>query len=136
MITEIYIKGRCDHGIGKYAVVIVEAAKVIHKVAYRVGKSFPYNGQELVADQYNCEIVAACYGLQWCKRYGSKSVNIYANTNSCTKWYSRKDFPEERILSEAYKAAAEGMDIFADFVPKFADGNQFNDLVNQLAEKM
>lgn len=134
MITEIYVKGRCDFGKGRYAVVIVEAAKVIHQVAFAIGKTFPYNGQELVADQYNSEIVAACYGLQWCKQYGSKLVNIYSNNNICQKWYYRKDIPNDRILRDAYLAAADGIDVYADYIPKNNTENEFNVLVNNLAE--
>ncbi len=134
MITEIYVKGRSDFGKGRYAVVIVEAAQIIHQMSYVIGKTFNYNGQEILADQYNSEIVAVCYGLQWCKQHGSKAVNIYANTNTCQKWYYRKDIPDERILKEAFVAAADGLDVYADYIPKNNTKNEFNVLVNNLAE--
>ncbi len=136
MITEVYVKGRCDFGQGRYAVVVVEAANVIHKIAYAIGKSFQYNGQEILADQYNCEIVAVCYALQWCKQNGKKSVNIYSNSNICQKWYYRKDIPEDRVLRDSFLAAADGLDIYADYIAKKDINNEFNVLVNQLAENV
>ncbi len=134
MITEIYVKGRCDFGKGRYAVVIVESATIIHQISHVIGNSFSYNGQEILADQYNSEIVAVCYGLQWCKQHGSKAVNIYANTNICQKWYYRKEIPEGRVLRGAFLAAADGIDVYADYIPKNDTKNEFNMLVNRLAE--
>lgn len=134
MITEIYVKGRCDFGKGRYAVVIVESATIIHQISHVIGNSFSYNGQEILADQYNSEIVAVCYGLQWCKQHGSKAVNIYANTSICQKWYYRKEIPNERVLRGAFLAASDGIDVYADYIPKNNTENEFNMLVNRLAE--
>lgn len=135
MITEAFIKGRCDFGKGKYAVVIVQGGTIVHQTAYCIGEEFPFEGGTLPADQYNCEIVAACYALDWCRRNGIKAVNIYANTNTCQKWYYRKEIPAERVLGKFYAEYAEGIDVYADYIPK-KDVNQFNVLVNELAEKV
>ena len=135
MVTEIYVKARCDFGTGKYAVVIVENDEVIHKVSYAIGKEFQYKGSMLKADQYNSEIVAVCYALQWCKLNGKNLVNIYSNANTCQKWYLRGDIPEERILRESFFESKEGIDVFADYIPKNSE-NEFNILVNEMAEKV
>ena len=51
MVTEIYVKARCDFGTGKYAVVIVEGGEVIHKVSFVIGKEFPYKDTVLPAEK-------------------------------------------------------------------------------------
>ena len=133
MITEVYIKGRCDFGVGKYAVVIVQGGSVVHKLAYKVGGDFAFNGKTYHADQYNCEIVAACYAIDWCKRNGVKMVNIYANTATCGKWYYKREFPEERDLGGVFNDYAKDIDVYAEYIPK-KEGGEFNVLVNELAE--
>ena len=135
MITEAYIKGRCDYGIGKYAVVIVQGGELVHKVAYKVGAEFQFRGQTYEADQYNCEIVAACYAVDWCKRNGVKLLNIYANTLTCQKWYCMKEFPDERKLGLTYDEYARDIDVYASYIPKKED-NEFNVIVNRLAESV
>lgn len=134
MITEIYVKARCDFGSGKYAVVIVEGGVVIHKVAFVIGKEFPYKDVMLKADQYNTEIVAVCYALQWCKANGKKIVNVYCNTNTCEKWYYRNEIPEERIIRESFSECAQNIDVYAEYIPKNSE-NEFNLLVNEMAQK-
>lgn len=134
MITEAYIKGRCDYGIGKYAVVIVQGGELVHKIAYKVGKEFPFGGQTYVADQYNCEIVAACYAANWCKSNGVKALNIYANTTTCQKWYGNREFPDERELGNTFNEYAKDIDVYSEYIPK-KDLNEFNVIVNKLAEK-
>ena len=132
MITEAYIKARCGNGVGKYAVVIVQQDVVIHKVAMRIGETFTVNDETLVADQYNCEIIAACYALDWCKRNNINSVNIYANTNTCQKWYYRKEIPQERTLGLFYDKYSDCMDVYADYIPK-KDTNVYNVMMNDMA---
>lgn len=129
---EIYIKARCDFGNGRYAVVCVEKGEVVHKVSHVIGKSFPYKEETLKADQYNSEIVAVCYALQWCKNRGVKLVNLYLNTNMCQKWYNRKEIPEERVLRDAFFEYSEGLDVYAEYIPK-DNPNEFNRLVNEMA---
>lgn len=147
MITECYIKGRFDYGVGKCAVVIKED-DVVHQAAWKVPQSWSYEGQTVEADQQNCEILAAVYALQWCKNNSKGLVNIYANTTTAQKWYYRIDFPDTRkVMAAAYKDAVESYyatlnrgetiddRIFADYIPK-DDTNEFNKLVNQLAEQV
>ena len=109
MITECYIKGRFDYGVGKCAVVITEDVprdqekKVLHQVAWKTPEQWQYGGETIVADQFNCEILAATYALQWCIENDKKLVNIYANTKTCQKWYFRGEFPEARkVMGKAY----------------------------------
>lgn len=135
MITEAYIKGRCDNGIGKCAVVIVEGGVTKYHRAWFVGGSFPFNGKEIIADQYNCEIVAACFVMDWCKRNGVSIVNIYANTQTCQKWYYRRAFPQERELGQTFNDYAKGIDVYADYIPK-SKQDKHNIMVNQLAESI
>lgn len=118
MIAEAYIRGRCDDGVGKCAVVIAEGGETKLRRTWEVGASFPFNGREIIADQYNCEIVAACYVLDWCRRNGVKAVNIYANTPTCQKWYYRRAFPKERELGHTFNDYAVGIDVYADYIPK------------------
>ena len=153
MITECYIKGRFDYGVGKCAVVITEDVpkgeekKVLHQVAWRVPESWQYGGETIEADQYNCEILAATYALQWCMQHNKQLVNIYANTTTCQKWYLRREFPESRKASaqayidmlEAYKKALDGHDgtevvdrVFVEYIKK-DDKNVWNWLVNDIA---
>lgn len=135
MITECYIKGRFDFGVGKCAVVIVEGTEIKYKVGWVVPAEFKYGGEVTQSDQFNCEILAAIYAVTWCKQNGKKIINVYANTSSCQKWYYRREFPESRaMMGKAFNEAAEGVDVYADFVPK-VDDNEFNRLVNELAEK-
>lgn len=153
MITECYIKGRFDYGVGKCAVVITEDVpkgeekKLLHKVAWKVPESWQYGGETIEADQFNCEILAATYALQWCMQNNKNLVNIYANTTTCQKWYFRGEFPEKR--KAAGKAYLEMMDaymkrmdelegdnvnerIFAEYIKK-DDKNEWNWLVNDIA---
>jgi len=132
MITEAYIKGRCDYGVGKCAVVIVEGGKLKHQAAWKVGESFEFGGKSLAADQYNCEIIAACYVLDWCRKNERKFLNIYTNTKTCQKWYYRREFPEERELGKTFNEYAAGIDIYADYIPKNSR-SEGNMLVNDLA---
>lgn len=153
MITECFIKGRFDYGVGKCAVVITEDVpkgeekEVLHQVAWRVPESWEYNGETIVADQFNCEILAATYALQWCMQHKKQLVNIYANTTSCQKWYLRREFPESRKASaqayidmlEAYKKALDEHDgtevidrLFVEYIKK-DDKNVWNWLVNDIA---
>lgn len=134
MITDIYVKGRNDFGNGKYAVVIVQGEDIVHKVAYYVGRSFGYKGQTLDADQYNMEIVAICYALKWCKNNNVLAVNIFCNTKTCQKWYYHGEIPESRVIRDSFFEMSKGIDIFADYIPKNDTDNEFNVLVNKLAE--
>lgn len=138
MITEAYIKGRCDDGVGKLAIVIVEPEmetgelKIVAQQTWVAREPFPCFGMQITPNQFDMEIMAAIWAVNWCNENGRKAVNIYANTKSVTKWYQRMDFPESRPLGEAYRKKAAGLDIFADYAPK-ADENMFNQLVNRLA---
>lgn len=152
MITECYIKGRYDFGSGRCAVVITEDTKkehekkVLHKVAWKVPDEWEYNGETIEADQYNCEILAAVYALNWCKQNDKECVNIYANTTTCQKWHLRGEIPESRVMRQAYidavkdfneyfdqKSGVVSIDrLYADYIPK-SDANEFNKLVNDLA---
>lgn len=153
MITECYIKGRYDNKVGKCAVVIVEAGAVIHQVAWKVPSQWKYDGNVISADQFNCEILAATYAMQWCVNNKKTLVNIYANTNTCTKWYGRAEFPETRaaaakaytdVVTRFYECAdavdgtAELHDrICAEWIPKDCDEAkyaEFNHLLNEIAE--
>ena len=98
MITECYIKGRCDNGVGKCAVVIKEGGSIVHQVAWKVPDTWPYGGEIIEADQFNCEILAATYAMQWCTQHVKPLVNLYSNLNTCQKWYLRGEFPESRKL--------------------------------------
>ena len=153
-VTECYIKGRYDFGVGKCAVVIVEGGKVIHQVAWKVPDSWDYKGETIKADQYNCEILAATFALQWCALRLKPLVNIYSNLNTCQKWYLRRDFPESRNASakmytdasDGYKASLdehEGNEVaervYAEWIPKDCDEAkyaEFNYLLNQIAENV
>lgn len=147
MITEVYIKGRFDYGVGKCAVVIVEEGDVVNTHAWVVPPTWEYEGQVIQSDQFNCEILAATYALKWCFENDRKLVNIYANTTTCQKWYFRGEFPEARkVMGKAYldmvdsyqskvdkmEGHAEREAVFADYIPKKSD-NAFNALVNELA---
>lgn len=154
MITNCYIKGRFDNGVGKCAVVITEdaekangEAKLLHKVAWVVPESWQYNGETIVADQFNCEILAATYAIQWCMQNNKPMVNIYANTTSCQKWYLRREFPETRKASakaytdmlDAYKKSLDEHEkepfldsLYVEYIKK-DDKNEWNWLVNDLA---
>lgn len=140
MITEAYIKGRYDFGIGKLAVLIVEPdletgeLRIIDQKSWATKASFHCYGLLVAPNQFDMEITAAIWAVKWCKEHERKSLNIYANTSSVTKWYQRRDFPDTRPLGQAYVKLADGLDICADYAPK-ADDNMFNKLVNELAEK-
>ena len=155
MITECYIKGRYDYGMGKCAVVITEDVptgelkQVLHQAAWRTPDTWQYNGDTIEADQQNCEILAACYALDWCMKNGKQLVNIYANTETAQKWYLRGSFPEDRMMGNAYHKTMHQYDeylerehgeviidaIYADVIRK-DDPNEFNQLVNRLAEQV
>ena len=153
MITECYIKGRFDYGVGKCAVVITEDVPrdqektVLHQVAWRVPESWQYGGETIEADQFNCEILAATYALQWCMQQKKPIVNLYFNTTTCQKWYLREEFPESRkAMAKAYCQALEdyccSMDgeagkqvnerVYVEFIKK-DDKNVWNRLVNDIA---
>jgi len=155
MITNCYIKGRFDYGVGKCAVVIVDDAKpkeeqtIAHQAAWKVPARWDYEGQPVEADQFNCEILAATYALKWCLQNGRKLVNIYANTKTVQKWYFCGEFPDARkVMGKAYLDMmnalqrqideTEGKEVrevvFAEFIHKKSD-NMYNRLVNELAEK-
>ena len=149
MITECYIKGRFDYGVGKCAVVIAENGEIVHQRGWKVTNQWWYDGQLVEADQYNCEILAGTYALKWCMENGKKLVNIYANTNTCQKWYFRGEFPDARTaMGKAYLDMMDALQrqldssegthvreaVFAEYMPKKKD-NMFNRLVNELAEK-
>jgi len=148
MITEAYIKGRFDYGIGKCAVVIVEEGEVVNTHAWVVPPTWEYEGQMIQSDQFNCEILAATYALKWCFENDRKLVNIYANTTTCQKWYFRGEFPEARkVMGKAYLDIMDAFQrkvdetegtsvreaVFAEYLPKQSD-NMFNMIVNELAE--
>lgn len=150
MITECYIKGRFDYGVGKCAVVIAEKNVVVCKVAWKTPETWQYEGETVQADQQNCEILAACYAINWCQQHHRQLINIYANTQTAQKWYLQEDFPESRVtMGKAYvKAVAEYYDtldahdgklvpdrLYADVIRK-DDPNEWNQLVNQLAEQV
>ena len=157
MVTECYIKGRFDFGVGKCAVVIVEDVKppgekkILHQVAWKVPEYWEYKGQMIEADQFNCEIVAAAYALQWCTSHFKPLVNLYSNLSTCQKWYLRGEFPDSRqasaemfrdALKAYYKAVNEheGVKVvdrfFAEWIPKDSDEAKYaewNWLVNDIA---
>ena len=132
MITEAFIKGRFDFGKGKCAVVIVEEGEIVNQHSWAAPPTWQYDGVNIPCDQFNCEILAACYAAKWCLDNGRNALNIYANTTSCQKWYYRRDFPEERMMGKAFNDSAIGLDVFSEYVPKSDDG-EFNQLVNELA---
>lgn len=134
MITECYIKGRYDFGVGKCAVVIVEEGEIVYQSGWVVKDSFQYDGSIISPDQFNCEIIAATHAMRWCSENNKNIVNIYANTTSCQKWYYRREFPDGRIISNAFNKYAEGIDVFSEYIAK-NDENYFNRLVNSLAEQ-
>jgi hypothetical protein len=148
MITECYIKGRFDYGKGKAAVVIVEDSTLLHKVAWKVPDEWEYDGEAIVADQYNCEILAACYALDWCMKNNKELVNIYANTKTAELWYGEQAFPQSRMAMgkafyNAYDDFCAKMDakkyvhrrVYGDYIPKDAD-SCWNRLVNDIAIKL
>ena len=155
MITDCYIKGRFDNGVGKCAVVIAEGVpkseerKVLHQVAWIVPAQWEYKGKVIVADQYNCEILAATYALQWCMEHDKQLVNIYANTTTAQSWYCLQRFPDGRVMGACYSDmvlkyyehmnAKDGKEmkerLYADYMPK-KDENEFNVLVNEIATKV
>jgi len=147
MITECYIKGCFDYGVGKCAVVIVEEGDIVNQHSWVVPPTWDYNGEVVEADQFNCEILAACYALKWCMENDRKLVNIYANTTTCQKWYFRGEFTEARkVMGKAYLDMMDALQhkvdetvghsvrevVFAEYIPKKSD-NEFNQLVNELA---
>ena len=147
MITECYVKGRFDYGVGKCAVVIAENGEVVHQRGWAVPDRWDYEGEAVEADQFNCEILAATYALKWCMENDRKLVNIYANTTTCQKWYFRGEFTDARkVMGKAYLDMADAFQkavdetegrsvreaVFADYIPKKSD-NTFNLLVNELA---
>ena len=149
MITEAYIKGRFDYGVGKCAVVIVEEGEIVKQHGWVVPPTWDYNGETVEADQFNCEILAATYALKWCMDNDRNLLNIYANTTSCQKWYFRGEFPDAReVMGKAYLEMMDALQrevdekegktirevVFAEYIPK-NDENIFNQLVNELAMK-
>ena len=147
MISEAYIKGRFDYGVGKCAVVIVEEGTIVKQHAWVVPPTWDYNGEVVEADQFNCEILAATYALKWCIDNDRNLLNIYANTTSCQKWYFRGEFPDAReVMGRAYIEMMDALQrkvdekegktirevVFAEYIPK-NDENIFNQLVNELA---
>lgn len=147
MITEAYIKGRFDYGVGKCAVVIVEEGEIVKQHAWVVPPTWDYNGETVEADQFNCEILAATYALKWCMDNDRNLLNIYANTTSCQKWYFRGEFPDAReVMGKAYLEMMDALQrkvdeteghpirevVFSEYIPK-NDENIFNQLVNELA---
>lgn len=150
MITECYIKGRFDYGVGKCAVVIVEEGEIVKQHAWVVPSTWDYNGEMVEADQFNCEILAATYALKWCMENDRNLLNIYANTTSCQKWYFRGEFPDAReVMGKAYLEMMDALQrkvdeteghpirevVFSEYIPK-TDENIFNQLVNELAMKV
>ena len=150
MITEAYIKGRFDYGVGKCAVVIVEEGEIVKQHAWVVPSTWDYNGEMVEADQFNCEILAATYALKWCMDNDKNLLNIYANTTSCQKWYFRGEFPDAReVMGKAYLEMMDALQrkvdeteghpirevVFSEYIPK-TDENIFNQLVNELAMKV
>ena len=148
MITEAYIKGRFDYGVGKCAAVIVENGEVVNSHAWVVPPTWEYDGEAVQSDQFNCEILAATYALKWCMENDRKLVNIYANTSSAQKWYFRGEFPDARkVMGKAYLDIMDAFQrkvdetegtsvreaVFAEYLPKQSD-NMFNMIVNELAE--
>ena len=160
MVTECYIKGRFDYGVGKCAVVITEDVpkdeekKVLHQVAWKVPESWPYAGETIEADQYNCEILAATYAMQWCMQHGKSLVNLYFNTNTCQKWYLRNEFPDNRknsakMFLDAKKEYYDTLNehesqevidrIFVEWIPKNCTDEKymkFNNLLNKICEQV
>lgn len=149
MITEAYIKGRFDYGVGKCAVVIVEEGEIVKQHAWVVPPTWDYNGETVEADQFNCEILAATYALKWCMDNDRNLLNLYANTTSCQKWYFRGEFPDAReVMGKAYLEMMDALQrkvdekegktirevVFSEYIPK-NDENIFNQLVNELAMK-
>lgn len=147
MITEAYIKGRFDYGVGKCAVVIVEEGGIVKQHAWVVPPTWDYNGEMVEADQFNCEILAATYALKWCMDNDRNLLNLYANTTSCQKWYFRGEFPDARkVMGKAYLEMMDALQrkvdeteghpirevVFSEYIPK-TDENIFNQLVNELA---
>ena len=150
MITECYIKGWFDYGVGKCAVMIKEGDETVHQVAWKTPDTWQYGGETVQADQQNCEILAATYAMQWCMNNHKSLVNIYANTTTAQKWYLREDFPESRItMAKAYCQAVEDYygsqdvyegqpvrdRIYADVIHKDYP-NEWKQLVNRLAEQV
>ncbi len=136
MITECYVKGRLDYGIGKSAVVIVEGDTILYKIAWVTPHFWLYKGEQIVADQYNCELLAATYALKWCKEHGKKVINIYTNNKAVSSWYNKLEFPENRVMGRAFLEEAINIgDIFSEFIPKNSD-NDYNLLLNQIAEQV
>ena len=150
MITEAYIKGRYDYGVGKCAVVIVEEGEIVKQHAWVVPSTWDYNGEAVEADQFNCEILAATYALKWCMDNDRNLLNLYANTTSCQKWYFRGEFPDAReVMGKAYLEMMDALQrkvdeteghpirevVFSEYIPK-TDENIFNQLVNELAMKV
>ena len=138
MITEVYIRGRYVNGEGECDVVIVERAEIKHKAFWAVPETFTFEGETVKSDQFNCEIIAACYALKWCRDNSRKLVNFYTNNTSIYKWLGDGAFPDNRTLSKMYKEYAEGFDIAAEYVPKDTSDEwfaKFNRLVNELAVK-
>ena len=134
MITEVYIRGRYVNGEGECDVVIVERAEIKHKAFWAVPETFTFEGETVKSDQFNCEIIAACYALKWCRDNSRKLVNFYASNASICKWLGDGVFPEERILSKAYKEYAEGVDIAAEYLPdEWIE--HFNSLMNDIGFK-
>lgn len=160
MITECYIKGRYDFGSGRCAVVITEDTKqgsikqVLHKVAWKVPDEWEYNGETIKADQYNCEILAATYALQWCMQNKKSMINLYFNTKTCQKWYLREEFPESRLsMAKAYCQAVkdyyDALDahdrqvvydrVYVEWIPKDTNDARYavyNALVNNICENV
>lgn len=160
MITECYIKGRFDYGVGKCAVVITEDVPrdqekvVLHQVAWRVPESWEYKGETIEADQFNCEILAATYALTWCLKHEKQLVNLYFNTTTCQKWYMRHEFPESRkAAAKAYLDVEHEYNyrptdfqegglsdrIYVEWIKKDTTDEKyayFNDLVNMICEKV
>lgn len=147
MITECYIKGRCDWGVGKCAVVITEKGKLVHQVAWKVPESWSLNGETVEADQQNCEILAAIYAIKWCHQNKRGFLNMYVNTTTCQKWYMRMEFPKTREVMggayiEAFDAYYKDMDahdgkhqedrLFVEYMKKSHD-SEWNWLVNDIA---
>lgn len=133
---EAFVKARFDDGVGSCVVLITEGCDLVDKHLWKVRSPFEYKGIHVnPLNQFDLEILCMIWLMRWCKEKQVKVLNVYTNTSTCTKWYTRRDFPETRPFGRIYIEESEGIDVLAEYIPK-NDQREFNVLMNELAVRL
>lgn len=140
MITEAYIKGVCDSGMGKFAVVVVEynpdtqSIGVVDRKYWSATKSVNCSGIAVEPNQANMETMAAIWAVTWCTKHNRRLLNIYADSEWVSQWYFRRDFPDTHSIGKIYIEKANDIDVFAD-CPPYKEDNKYCQILNEILNK-